>query len=122
MKPGFLIALSMILLCSFSEKEPTTVKPTNVVLNDSSDVRKEWYKNNVIRLSPNPSYGGTISVSSNIADPVHFYIFDLDGTLMYQATLSKNEKKGIDNLKKGTYMYDVFQNDESIEEGKIFVK
>lgn len=122
MKPGFLVVLSMIVLCSFSEKEHTTVKSTNVVLRDSSDVRKEWYKNNVIRLNPNPSYGGTISVSSNIADPVHFYIFDLDGTLMFQATLTKKDKKSITNLKKGTYMYDVFQNDESIEEGKIFVK
>ncbi|HWJ28546.1 MAG TPA: T9SS type A sorting domain-containing protein [Flavisolibacter sp.] len=121
MKPVFFVALSMILLCSFSEKEHTGIKPANKVLKDSS-VRKEWYKKNVVVLNPNPSYGGTINVSTNIEDSVHFYVFDLEGTLMYQATLSKKEKKSINNLKKGTYMYDVFQNDESIEEGKIFVK
>ena len=32
------------------------------------------------------------------------------------------DKKNLDNLKKGTYMYDVFESDESIEEGKIIVK
>ena len=49
-------------------------------------------------------------------------IFDLDGTMVYQAVLKNKEQKKIDNLPKGTYTYDVFQNDESIEEGKIIVK
>lgn len=74
-----------------------------------------------IRLYPNPSYG-KISVSAVTSKPLHFYIFDLEGTLVYQAVLNNKNPKNIENLKKGTYLYDVFEKDESIEEGKIIVK
>jgi|GEM_PF-1273446 len=78
-------------------------------------------KRAVVRLYPNPSFGN-LSVSANTDTPVHFYIFDLEGTLVYQAVLSNREKKNIEDLKKGIYTYDVFEKDESIEEGKIVVK
>jgi len=75
-----------------------------------------------IRLSPNPTFDGKVNVVSNVSETLHFYIFDLEGTLIYQAVLNNKETKSIDKLNKGTYMYDVFENDESIEEGKIIVK
>lgn len=74
-----------------------------------------------IKVYPNPSYG-KISVSATTSTPLHFYIFDLEGTLIYQAVLTNKDKKNIENLKKGTYLYDVFEKDESIEEGKIIIK
>jgi hypothetical protein len=75
----------------------------------------------VVKLYPNPSYG-KISVSSTTTSLLHFYIFDLEGTLIFQTELNSKEKKAIEHLKKGTYMYDVFENDESVEEGKIVIK
>jgi hypothetical protein len=75
----------------------------------------------VIKLYPNPSYG-KLSVTASTSSTLHFYIFDLEGTLVYQTELNNKEKRTIDNLKKGTYLYDVFEKDESIEEGKIIVK
>jgi hypothetical protein len=53
---------------------------------------------------------------------LHFYVFDVSGTLMHQITLKWKNKYKIANLEKGIYMYDVFSNDESIEHGKIIVK
>ena len=74
-----------------------------------------------IKLYPNPSYG-KLSISVNTTEVLHFYIFDLEGTLVYQAVLKNKDRKSISNLKKGTYTYDVFEKDESIEEGKIIIK
>jgi hypothetical protein len=76
----------------------------------------------VVKLFPNPSSTGKVSVTTNVNGPLHFYIFDLEGTMMYQTVLMKNDKKDIENLKKGTYTYDVFEKEESIEEGKIIIK
>lgn len=78
-------------------------------------------KRSAIKLYPNPSFG-KLSVSANTASVLHFYIFDLDGTLVYQAVLTNKDRKSIEDLKKGTYLYDVFERDESIEEGKIVIK
>jgi hypothetical protein len=79
-------------------------------------------KNNTVSISPNPSYTGDISVTSKSDQVLHFYIFDLEGTLIYQTELKSKEKKAINSLNKGTYMYNVFANDESIEEGKLIIK
>lgn len=75
-----------------------------------------------IRLYPNPSPNGIITVNSIISEPLHFYVFDLEGTLLHRLALQGKEQRTISNLKKGSYMYDVFKNDESIEQGKIIVK
>ena len=79
-------------------------------------------KKSVIKLYPNPSWNGTITVSSSTSEKLHFYIFDLDGTLIHQAVLKEKQKITVNDLKKGVYMYDAFLNDESIEYGKITVK
>jgi hypothetical protein len=89
---------------------------------NESKARNSDKKNNTVSISPNPSYTGDISVTSKSEQELHFYIFDLEGTLIYQTVLKTKEKKAINSLNKGTYMYNVFANDESIEEGKLIIK
>lgn len=93
---------------------------SSIISVDSLEI-KSIPKKTIVKLYPNPSYG-KLSVSAITSSPLHFYIFDMEGTLVYQAVLNNKERKTIENLKKGTYLYDVFEKDESIEEGKIFIK
>src|SRR5687768_15123916 len=99
-------------------------KPAEHNFSDSLETTKVKVeaKKSVIKLYPNPSWNGTITVSSNTSEKLHFYIFDLDGTLIHQAVLKEKQKITVNDLKKGVYMYDAFLNDESIEYGKITVK
>lgn len=82
------------------------------------------YKKSTVKIYPNPSTNGIINITTNevSANRLHFYIFDLEGTLMHRVQFRGRDKKTITGLKKGIYMYDVFKNDESIERGKIIVK
>jgi hypothetical protein len=118
-----LILISLITLTAVSN--PVKIKNGFSVQNNFSDVLdngKKAKKKSAIKLYPNPSSNGVITVSSSINEPLHFYVFDLEGTLLHRIALKGKEQKTITNLKKGTYMYDVFKNDESIEQGKIIVK
>ena len=90
--------------------------------SDSVQIHCYPSKKNCVRLYPNPTSDGIITVNSNSSEPLHFYIFDLEGVLISRVMLGAKEHKTISDLKKGTYMYDVFKNDESIEQGKIIVK
>ena len=122
MKTTLLLVSSCIIICSFSAKPKIPQRTHSNNFTDSLTIEKTiCLKRNVVKLYPNPSYG-RITVSANSSEQLHFMIFDLEGTLIYQTTLSNKEKKLIDNLKKGFYTYDVFENDESIEEGKIIIK
>ena len=96
-----------------------------IISNSFSDsfeiTRDPRFKKSAVKIYPNPSFG-RINISANTSEPLHFYIFDLEGTLIFQTVLKNKDKKNIDNLRKGTYLYDVFEKDQSIEEGRIIVK
>ena len=112
----------LLLSLSFSAYAQSDFKNASNIISVNPGIKsKSVQGKSAVKLYPNPSYG-KLSVSANASSTLHFYIFDLEGTLVYQAVLDNKEKKTIENLKKGTYLYDVFQKDESIEEGKIIVK
>lgn len=113
----FISLFSTVALSVSAQKDADN--SVNMVSVDSSSAMNA--ARNAVKLYPNPSFG-KVSVSANTASSLHFYVFDLEGTLVYQAVLNNKERKTIDNLKKGTYLYDVFEKDESIEEGKIIIK
>ena len=118
-----LMVVSLVNLTAVSN--PVKTKNGFSVQNNFSDASgngRSVKKKNTIKLYPNPSPNGIITVNSMINEPIHFYVFDLEGTLLHRIILKGKEQKTIANLKKGTYMYDVFKNDESIEQGKITVK
>lgn len=109
-----LLLVSCCLLQAHTNSGGIALKPSDsIIVQPSKDV---------VRIYPNPSYNGTVSVSTQGSGKLHFYIFDLEGTLIHQAVLNSKQKETVRNLKKGVYMYDVFRNDISIEHGKIIVK
>ena len=76
----------------------------------------------VIKVYPTPKNQGSITVQSTNETSLSFYLFDLEGTLVYQTVIKKNEKQTIDGLNKGTYLYNAFLNDENLEGGKVELK
>ena len=119
----FCTLILLSLVCMSAITSPVKTNKSFSVQNNFSDslkVKASVSRNNV-RLYPNPSPNGTITVNSTVNEPLHFYVFDLEGTLLHRITLKGKEQRTITNLERGTYMYDVFKNDESIEQGKIIV-
>ena len=116
-----LLFVSLFLIGSMNLFAQNNFENTsNIISVDSLKIKSEPAKT-AVKIYPNPSYG-KLSVTANTSSTLHFYIFDLEGTLVYQAVLNNKERKTIENLKKGTYLYDVFEKDESIEEGKIVIR
>jgi len=117
-----LLFAGLFLLVSFNVFAQNDFQNTSNTISDDSSLKiKSMEGKSVVKLYPNPSYG-KVSVSANSSSLLHFYVFDLEGTLVFQAVLNNKERKIIEHLKKGTYLYDVFEKDESVEEGKIIIK
>jgi len=112
-----LLIAGLFMLISVGVSAQTGFDNTsNIISIDSARTKRT-----AIKIYPNPSYG-KLSVTATTMSSLHFYVFDVEGTLVFQAVLHNKERSTIDNLKKGTYMYDVFEQDESIESGKIIIK
>lgn len=54
--------------------------------------------------------------------PIDFFVFDKEGTIMVHYKMNEKDHKKINGLEKGTYIYQVFKNDEMSDAGKIIVK
>ncbi len=94
-------------------------KSGNKIVNDTETPSKKTF----VKLFPNPAINGVTTVSSlSINDELNFYVFDAEGTLLHQVVLKDTKPHKISDLKKGTYIYEVFKNSESIEQGNLLVK
>lgn len=78
-------------------------------------------RNKEIKLTPNPIQPKSINLSCNSNELMHFYLFDVEGTLLYRFLLQGNDEKQLTQLHKGIYTYDIFKQDVSIEQGKIII-
>ena len=103
---------------SQASTQTTAYNPKPMVLQPARPIVKK----DAVRLYPNPSSDGKVTVMANAGQTLHFYVFDLEGTLLHQLILKDKEKQTIHNLKKGTYVYDAFLNDEGIDHGSIVVR
>ena len=119
----FCTVILLSLVSIHAVTSPVETKKIFSVQNNFSNSLKSKtvITKNSVRLYPNPTSDGNITISSTSSELLHFYVFDLEGTLLHRLILKGKAQKKITNLKKGTYMYDVFKKDESIEQGKIIV-
>lgn len=91
---------------------------TTITNSASAQQRKEIRKDMVKIESVNG--GGKLVVTSVYSSPVQFYLFDLDGKLIYQATV-KEGKQTVADLNKGMYLYNILDKDEKISSGKAII-
>ena len=51
-----------------------------------------------------------------------FYLFDIDGRLKVQVNIEKEKKTSVVNISRGNYFYEIFNEDERIENGQLTVE
>lgn len=73
---------------------------------------------------PNPSANGIVyfSATSSRSAQYQLYVFDLDGKLVRQKLIQSNQTTILQQLSKGTYLFEVFKNDERIDSGQLIVR
>lgn len=99
--------LLMVSLCSFQNS--FSQEPRAAVT-----IKKE-----LVKVYPTPNNEGSITIRSAYTGTLSFYLFNLEGRLIYQSSLKQAEEQIITGFAKGTYIYSVFNNDTNIDGGKI---
>ena len=96
---------------------------TNVHLNSTTVVpAKVVDKKGAIKVYQTPNNTGSITIHSARHKALSFYLFDLEGKMIFQNVIKKQEKQTVEGLTNGTYIYNAFENDENIEKGKVELK
>jgi hypothetical protein len=50
------------------------------------------------------------------------FLFDVAGNLVKQANVQNKQTTVLDNIEKGNYLFEVFSDDERIENGQVIIK
>ena len=80
-------------------------------------------KKNKIRLYPDARQQ-VLFFSANGEDKkvYQLYLFDMDGRLVNQVSIRNRETTVLTNMSEGNYLFEVFTDDERIENGHLIVR
>lgn len=80
-------------------------------------------KKHKIKLTPSVnSQVLFFSVNGDEGRLYQLFLFDVDGKLVKRANIRNKETTVLNNIEKGSYLYEVFSEDERIENGQVFVR
>jgi hypothetical protein len=118
-------ALLFVVFQSTAKACPATImhSPADTILVQKQTISKK-YK---IRLYPNASHEVLFFSASGPANHTdgkvyQLYLFDVEGNLVKQANIRNKQTTVLNNIEKGRYMFEVFSDDERIENGQLFVR
>lgn len=98
--------------------------PVPTYSNDTILVQKQvTSKKHRIKLYPNAEQDVLFFSVRGSEDKVYqFFLFDVNGNLVRQANIKGRQTTVIDNIEKGNYLFEVFSDDERIENGQVIIK
>jgi hypothetical protein len=99
--------------------------PVPTYSNDTILVQKQiTSKKHRIKLFQNDDQNALFfSVVRGLEGKVYqLFIFDITGNLVKQANIKSKQTTVIDNIEKGNYLFEVFSDDERIENGQVIIR
>ena len=120
--------LSIAVVCLPGSKLQATDSAKEIFISkkafedDKKPAKKEKsFKNqNVVKVYPDIMKKEMhVMAKSGIEKEIEFMVFDINGNMVLDYKMKPGEKRTINELKKGSYMYHVFAEDEYLTTGKI---
>ena len=76
-----------------------------------------------IRLYPNANNEVLFfSARGDEAKIYQLFLFDVEGKLVKQVNIKNKQTTVLDNIEKGNYVFEVFSDDERIENGQVIIR
>jgi|SRR5882757_1012481 len=86
-------------------------------------IKSQSSKKNKIRLYPDARQQVLFFSAGGEERKVYqLYLFDMDGRLVNQASIRNRETTVLTNITEGNYLFEVFTDDERIENGHLAVR
>ena len=83
---------------------------------------KTVHTKEVLRVYQTPHEEGSLTVRSAADDVLQFYLFDAEGSLVYQREIRGRNLLTVEGLLPGAYTYHAFRADEKLKGGAIAIK
>lgn len=104
-----------------SSEEPKEKKPLKKIRNKTTTFASR--NNDAVKIYPDIIKREMhVVAKENEGKEISFFVFDLQGTLMQQYKMKAKDHYRVSGLKKGVYIYRVFNGDEETATGKFEIR
>lgn len=118
--PAATAVLVILSADSFAGETPSRTAPFRDTILVNKTLSSKKHK---IRLYPNADHEVLFFSAAGEPGKVYqLYLFDMDGKLTKQIQIRNRETTVLANIVKGSYVFEVFSDDERIENGHIEIK
>lgn len=114
------IALPLLLALGMQTAMASAKSPIQdtIVINKNQANKK--YK---VRLYPNATHEVLFFTAAGEDDKIYqLFLFDMESNLIKQTMVRNRQTSFLSRFSKGEYLYEVFSNDERIENGSVSIK
>ena len=85
--------------------------------------KQQTNKRHKIKLYPDASHEVLFFSARGVDGKVYqLFVFDIEGKLVKQVNIKNKQTTILDNIDKGNYLFEVFSDDERIENGQLIVR
>lgn len=116
-----LLLFFLLTVCTSSASgipEPARYGGDTIVVQ--KQVISKKYK---IKLYPNANHEVLFFNASGMDGKVYqLFLFDVGGKLVKQANIRNKQTTVLNNMEKGNYLFEVFSDDERIENGQVIIR
>jgi hypothetical protein len=120
---AFILTAAILLLLLNTFAAPVTTGVPSGVRDTILITKAQTSKKYKIRMYPNAQHSVLFfSASGQNGKVYQLYLFDLDGHLTKQTHIKNKETTVLTNIVKGSYTFEVFSDDERIENGLLTIK
>jgi len=120
--PRSIVALiiTAVLFSSVKANPPSS----SISLRDTILVQKQVSsKKYKIKLYPNANQQVLFFTASGEEGKIfQLFLFDLDGKLVKQVNIKNKQTTVVNRIDKGNYVFEIFSDDERIENGQVIVR
>ncbi|THU40918.1 T9SS type A sorting domain-containing protein [Niastella caeni] len=118
------VLLTIALLLTGAHTSIGCPLPVPTYSTDTILVQKQiTSKKHRIKLYPNAEHDVLFfSVRGSEGKVYQLFLFDVAGHLIRQANIKSKQTTVIDNIEKGSYLFEVFSDDERIENGQVIIR
>ena len=122
--PALAVVSMLLTVFNCSANDGRIASSYSPSFNDTILVQKQLTsKKNKIKLYPNANHQVLFFSASGQAGKVYqLFLFDIDGKLVKQVNIRNRQTTVLNRIEKGNYVFEVFSDDERIENGQVIVK
>ncbi len=116
-----IISLTQTKLLAANNRSEIFISKKNFEDDKKPAKKEKSFKNqNVVKVYPDVIKKAMHVVArSGNAKEIEFLVFDINGNMILNYKMKAGERRTISELKRGSYMYHVFAEDEYLTTGKI---